>query len=93
MEHKHYADTSFLVSLYTRDSNSLSALTLVSTFTAPLVLTPLIELEFANAIGLRVFRREVLSLQANSVLALFKKDIRSGVFQSFWNPQVFERAQ
>ncbi len=53
---------------------------------------PLIELEFTNAIELRLFRREISSAQASSVLALWKKDIRSGVFLSFWNPLIFEWA-
>ena len=54
-----YLDTSFLVSLYCPDANSAFAAALLQTVTVPLVITTLCELEAVNALGLRVFRKEV----------------------------------
>jgi len=52
------------------------------------------ELEVVNAMGLRVFRREVSPAQAESALSEFEKDLRDGVFQlrGLTDP-ILERAQ
>jgi predicted nucleic acid-binding protein len=39
------------------------------------------ELEVVNAMGLRVFRKEVSPSQAHSSLSEFEKDLRDGIFQ------------
>ena len=39
------------------------------------------ELEVVNAMGLRIFRKEVSPAQAQSSLIEFEKDLRDGVFQ------------
>src|SRR5208282_236506 len=44
-------------------------------------LTTFGELEIVNAMGLRVFRKEVSPAQAQSSLIEFEKDLRDGVFQ------------
>jgi len=52
------------------------------------------ELEVINAVGLRVFRKEVSATQAQSSLHDFEEDLRAGVFQL--RPvveEVFERAR
>jgi predicted nucleic acid-binding protein len=52
------------------------------------------ELEVVNAMGLRVFRKEVSVAQAQSSLTDFEKDMRGGVFQLRAIPEpVFERAR
>jgi predicted nucleic acid-binding protein len=51
------------------------------------------ELEVVNAMGLRVFRKEVSATQAQSSLNDFEKDLRAGVFQLRpLTEQIFERA-
>ena len=51
------------------------------------------ELEVVNAIGLRIFRKEVSAAQARSSLDDFEKDTRAGVFQLRpLTEQIFERA-
>jgi predicted nucleic acid-binding protein len=39
------------------------------------------ELEVVNAFGLRVFRKEITNLEAQSSLDDFQEDLRNGVFQ------------
>jgi predicted nucleic acid-binding protein len=88
-----YADTSFLVSLYSPDANSASAAHTMQASTGDRFVTILGELEVVNALGLRVFRKEVSAAQAQSSLTDFEKDLRDGVFQLRGLPEpVFERA-
>ena len=90
---KIYADTSFLVSLYSPDANSAAAARTMQASKGDRLATTLGELEVVNALGLRVFRKEVSATQAQSSLNDFEKDLRDGVFQL--RPlleQVFERA-
>jgi predicted nucleic acid-binding protein len=77
---KVYADPSFIVSLYSPDANSAAA---ARTMQAPgdHFLTTFGELEVVNAMGLRVFRKEVSQAQAESSLIEFEKDLRDGIFQ------------
>jgi predicted nucleic acid-binding protein len=52
------------------------------------------ELEVVNAMGSRVFRKEVSATQARSSLKDFEEDLRAGVFQfRALTDQVFERAR
>jgi hypothetical protein len=53
------ADTSFLTSLYIPDSNSIAAVAEMGHLTLPILVTPLGELEFENALQLRVFRKQI----------------------------------
>ncbi len=78
---KIYADTSFLVSLYSLDGNSLAAIRTMRTSAGDRFLTTLGELEVVNALELRVFRNEVSAEQAQSSLNDFEKHLRDGVFQ------------
>ena len=75
-----YLDTSVLFSFYFRDSNSNLAHSQVANAAAPLVITPMCEVEAINAFGQRVFRREMT--EANMAIAVrdLQTDIRSGVF-------------
>jgi len=89
-----YADTSFLVSIYTLDSNSPAAIAAMRTGALPLLLTPLGENELVNTIYLRVFRRELQMTQAHSALGIFRNDVSDGMFQRKpLIPAVLEKAQ
>ena len=75
-----YTDASFIVSLYSPDANSAAA---ARSMQAPAdrLLTTFGELEVVNAMRLRVFRKEVSQVQAQSSLIEFEKDLRNGIFQ------------
>jgi len=73
-----YADTSFLVSLYTLDANSTTAAAYMRRVQDALLVTPLCELELTNAIELRLFRREITVAQAKAALTAFESDMQSG---------------
>ncbi len=88
-----YADTSFLVSLYTLDGHSAAAAAVMAQANLPLLLSSFGELELTNAIHLRAFRRELTRLQVKQTLAMIRRDIATGVY--FLKPlsaSVFERA-
>jgi predicted nucleic acid-binding protein len=46
----------------------------------PVLLTPFGELELANALSLRVFRKELSSGKAKAARSLFVTDVENGVF-------------
>jgi predicted nucleic acid-binding protein len=78
---KIYADTSFLISLYSLDANSPVAVETMRASAGERFLTTLGELEVVNALQLRVFRKEISIAQAQSALNDFEKHVREGVFQ------------
>ena len=78
---KIYADTSFLVSLYSPDANSVAAARTMQGSSGDRFVSVFGELEVVNAMGLRVFRKEVSATQAQSSLNDFEKDLRAGIFQ------------
>jgi len=91
---KIYADSSFLVSLYSADSNWLAAARTMRTSTGECLVTALGELEVVNAFGLRVFRKEVSVAQAQSSLIDLERDLRDGILQLRRLPEgIFERAR
>jgi len=91
---KIYVDTSFLVSLYSPDANSAAAARTMQASSGDRFVSVFGELEVVNAMGLRVFRKEVSATQAQSSLKDFEKDLRAGVFQLRpLTEQVFERAR
>ena len=75
-----YADTSFLVSLYTPDANSLEAASRIRRMALPVIITALGELELVNALQLRLFRRELLAAQTRAAYAAFRDDVTAGIF-------------
>jgi predicted nucleic acid-binding protein len=90
---KTYADPSFIVGLYSPDANSHAA---ARTMQAPAerFVTTFGELEVVNAMGLRIFRKEVSPAQAQSSLLEFEQDLRDGVFQlRELSDPILERAQ
>ncbi len=88
------ADSSFLVSLYSADTNWAAASRTMQASAGECFVTTLAELEVVNAFGLRVFRKEVSAAQAQSSLIDFERDLRDGIFQLRGLPErVFERAR
>ena len=78
-----YADASFLVSLYLRDSNSAPAAALVQKAQLALTLTALQRHELRNALRLAVFRTKgtpaaITELDARNALAQVDADLVSG---------------
>lgn len=91
---KIYADTSFLVSLYSPDVNSAVAVRTMQASSGDRLVTTFGELEVVNAMQLRIFRKEVSAAQAQSSLDDFEKDLRTGVFQLRGLPEpLFEQAR
>ena len=88
-----YADTSFLVSLYSPDANSMPAARAMQASSGDRFVSVFGELEVVNAMELRIFRKQVSATQAQSSLNDFEKDLRAGVFQLRpLTEQIFERA-
>lgn len=76
-----YLDTSFLSSLYSPDSNSTSALAAVPTVPAIRLVTHLTELEFRNALQLRVFRKELTPENAAATQLIWQKNLGDAHFE------------
>ncbi|MFZ1998831.1 MAG: type II toxin-antitoxin system VapC family toxin [Candidatus Sulfotelmatobacter sp.] len=90
---KVYADTSFLMSLYSPDANSAAAVRTMQGSTLDRFVSTFGELEVVNALGLRVYRKEISAAQAQSSWSDFEKDLRAGIFQLRQLPeQALERA-
>ena len=75
-----YVDSSFLISLYSPDVNSGAAARTMQGSKGTRFVTTFGELEVVNALGLRVFRKEVSVAHAQSSLAAFEQDLRDGLF-------------
>jgi hypothetical protein len=75
------ADTSFVCSLYVPDVNSPAATRKFRRIRAPLLLTDLVELEFVNAINLRVFRKQLLPWQLKDIHRAFREDAEAGLLR------------
>ncbi len=76
-----YADTSFLVSIYTPDANSVLAVARMKRVRLPVLLTLLGELELVNALQLRLFRKELTRSQITTTYSMFSEDTQKGIFQ------------
>ncbi len=74
-----YADTSFLVRIYSPHHDSAKALTWLRDARAPLPVTPLHRHELRTAIRLRVFRREVTPDQRRLALEEFESDLADNI--------------
>ena len=89
-----YADTSFLVSLYTPDANSVDAARKMAAYPQVILITPLAELELANALELRLFRKELRTTEVKAAQSAIRKDLADAVYQPIPMPVgVFERAR
>lgn len=88
-----YVDTSFLISLYTLDANSMAAARSMQASKNIHLVCAFTELEAVNALELRVFRKEISRVQANSSLRDFEEDLSQPVFQLVQLPdEAFQRA-
>ena len=74
-------DASFLFSLYILDVNSARASAKMKSAALPLLLTDLGKIEILNAVGQRLFRKELRLGQAKKVYDLLREDIVQGVVQ------------
>ena len=91
---KAYADTSFLVSLYTPDANSALAAALMTQAETDFFLTPFGEVELTNALELRLFRKELDPPEVKAAHLAFQKDLAMGVFSLKPLPvAVYEKAK
>ncbi len=89
-----YADTSFLVSLYSPDVHSIRAAATIARLRATVFLTPLGELELLNALELRGFRKEASASETRLAQARLREHIASGFFSQQAMPAtVYERAR
>jgi predicted nucleic acid-binding protein len=77
-----YADTGFLCSLYAPDAHSRRAIAWMKRQTVPLAFTWIHQLEFRNALRLRVFRGEITTVQRDASLNLLLGDLAGGVFSN-----------
>ena len=73
-----YADTSYMVSLYTFDANTAAAIAHDEQAEDAPLLVEFGRFELSNAIRLKVFRREITSQQAEASLAAVEQDLGTG---------------
>lgn len=76
-----YADSSFLLSLYSVDVHSQAAAALVGRHQPVFYLTPFSEAEFINAVELGVFVKRYTEREARAVRDYFLSHLRAGVFR------------
>jgi predicted nucleic acid-binding protein len=89
-----YLDTSVYFSLYVTDSNTASAITKTNKATRPLLCTDFNELEFINALSLRLFRQDLTPSEVKEVIALFRQDLAASSFRYVPVPSsAFQRAK
>lgn len=74
-----YADTGFLCSLYAPDAHTSRAIARMRRQALPLAFTWLHQLEFRNALRLRVFRGDITTAQRDASLNTMLADLAAGV--------------
>lgn len=74
-----YADTGFLCSLYAPDAHTHLAVARMNHQPLPLPMTWLHQLEFRNALRLRVFRKEITTVQRDASINALLSDLAAGV--------------
>jgi predicted nucleic acid-binding protein len=77
-----YADTGWLCSLYAPDVHTSLAAARMKRLTLPLPMTWLHQLEFRNALRLRVFRMEISAKQRDASLNAMLADMAAGVLEA-----------
>ncbi len=78
---KYYADTGFLLSLHLQETTSAAAAGAIQTVTEPLPITPLVSLEFRNALRLSVFRQHITEMERAAAWTSFGQDLAHGVLE------------
>lgn len=74
-----YADTGFLCSLYAPDAHTAKAAAAMRRMKSELAFVWIHQLEFRNALRLRVFRKEITPAQRDASLNLLLADLALGV--------------
>ena len=74
-----YLDTGVLVKLYCPESDSVKAIETVTACRLPWIYTAWQELELANALRLKVFRKELTEAQRRMAMGRLAQDIAAGV--------------
>jgi predicted nucleic acid-binding protein len=89
-----YLDSSFVFSVQVRDANTVAAVALLQSERETLALTRLCEVEFVNALSLRLFRKEISESQAQASVADLEKNLSRGIYQLLPFPDsAFARAK
>lgn len=78
---KYYADTAFLPSLHQQETTSPAAAAAMQNVTEPLPLTPLVALEFRNALRLAVLRQKLTEAEGLAAWKSFENDLAAGVLE------------
>lgn len=79
-----YADTSFLVSCYIRDGNTVRAKAAINVVTQPFAFTDLHRLEIGNALQLAVFRKRLTPDEATAAWSDLARDVRAKLLVRAW---------
>ncbi len=74
-----YADTSFLVAVYSPEPGSINALGIMQRLREPLPFTPFHRHELRNGIRLRVFRKEITVEQRKAAFAEIDSDLQEEI--------------
>lgn len=82
-----YADTGFICSLYAPDANTNSAAGSMNAQREPVAFSWLNQVEFRNALRLRVFRKEISERERDHSLNLLLADLSDGIFENRELPQ------
>jgi predicted nucleic acid-binding protein len=82
-----YADTGVLCSLYAPDAHSERAILWMERQTGPVFFSWLNQVEFRNALRLRVYRKEITGAQRSASINLMLSDLMAGILQSVDPPQ------
>jgi len=77
-----YADTGFLCSLYAPDAHSERAIGWMERRADPVCFSWLNQVEFRNALRLRVFRKEITAAQRDASINLLLADLTAGLLRS-----------
>jgi predicted nucleic acid-binding protein len=75
-----YLDTGCLVKLYYPEPDSAQLIALIQG--KPISYTPLHELEFVNALQLKIFTQGATAVQVTAARSLVEADLKAGVLQS-----------
>jgi predicted nucleic acid-binding protein len=75
-----YADTGFISSVYAPDANTAHATARIEQIDTSIDFSWLNQVEFRNALRLRVFRKEITAEQRDASLNWLLSDLRAGVF-------------
>jgi predicted nucleic acid-binding protein len=89
-----YLDSSVVFSVQGRDANTVAAIALIKSTPEQPILSQLCEVEFVNALGLRMYRKGISQTQAQASIADFEQNLLKGLYRTFPLPdRAFTRAK